>query len=118
MTLAEQNTTKNLSSWENETSQKSIKTRTNSRYHKVTLGYTKLSVHKYEHLTIYIQVTFSEKGTKITSQTHIQKFEILHFSDNISKITMIQIFFSVQKSVQCYSEGKIVLENCNMELIS
>ena len=35
-----------------------------------------------------IQVTFSEKGTKITPLTHIRKFEILHFSDNISKITM------------------------------
>ena len=38
-----------------------------------------------------VQVTFSEKGTKITPQTHIQKFEILHFSDIISKDIIIQV---------------------------
>ena len=40
-----------------------------------------------------LQVSFSEKGTKIPPQTHIQKFEILHFTDNISKITLIYNFF-------------------------
>ena len=44
-----------------------------------------------------LQVTFSEKGTKITPQTHIWKFEILHFSDSISKITMIQKIFCWEK---------------------
>ena len=29
--------------------------------------------------TQWLQVTFSEKGTKITPQTQIQKFEILRF---------------------------------------
>ena len=33
---------------------------------------------------IHLQVTFSQKATNITPQTHIQKFEILHLSDNIS----------------------------------
>jgi len=31
--------------------------------------------------------------SKINSQTHIGKFEIFHFLDNFSKITMIQNFF-------------------------
>ena len=39
-----------------------------------------------------VQVTFSEKDTNITFQTHIQKFKFLHFSDNINKISMIQYF--------------------------
>ena len=51
------------------------------------------------HLLFQLQVTYSEKGTKITSQTHIQKFEILHFSDKISKITMIQKFFCLEKFI-------------------
>ena len=34
-----------------------------------------------------LQVTFSENGTKISSKTQLK---ILHFSDNISKITMIK----------------------------
>ena len=46
-----------------------------------------------------LQVTFSEKGTKITTQTHIRNFETFHFSDNISKITMIQNFFCSQKYI-------------------
>ena len=33
----------------------------------------------------YIQVTFFEKGTKMTSQLHIWKFEILIFSNKIHK---------------------------------
>ena len=39
-------------------------------------------------------MTFSKKGTKITPQTHIRKFEILNFSDNNSKITMIHNFLT------------------------
>jgi len=54
-------------------------------------------------------VTFSEKGTEITRRTHIQKFEILHFSDNISKIDLE--FFSVQKSVPHQFKGKTALWN-------
>ena len=42
-------------------------------------------------------MTFFEKGTKITSQTNIEKFEILHFSDNISKIIAIQNLFCSEK---------------------
>jgi len=54
-----------------------------------------LKLEKLFHVALMedVQVIFSEKGTKITTQTHIQKFEILHFLDNISKITMIQNFF-------------------------
>ena len=51
----------------------------------------------FYHNETFLQVTFSEKRTKITPQTHIWKFEILHFSDNISKITMIQNFFCSEK---------------------
>jgi len=57
-----------------------------------------------------LQVTFSKKGTKITPKTHIIKFEILYFSDNISKIFRI---FSRQKSVPHPSKEK----KCTMEWI-
>ena len=60
-----------------------------------------------------LQVTFSEKETKITPQTHIRKFEILYFSDNISKVTGIQNFFCSEKSTT-----SIYRENCSMESIS
>jgi len=56
--------------------------------------------------TVTIQVTFSEKGTKITHQTHLQKFEILHFSDNISRITIIKIFFPFRKVYHINLKGK------------
>ena len=35
-----------------------------------------------------VKVTFSEIGANITSQTHIRKFKILHFSENISESTL------------------------------
>ena len=54
-----------------------------------------------------LRVTFSEKRTKINPQTHIQKFEILHFLDNISKFTMIQNFFLFRKVYQINLKGKI-----------
>ena len=57
-----------------------------------------------------LQVTFSEKGTKNVPKIQIRKFEILHFSDNISKITMIQNFF-VQTSVPHQSIGKNAQSN-------
>ena len=38
-----------------------------------------------------LQVTFSEKGTKITSQLHISKFEILSFSKKIHKNSDFQL---------------------------
>ena len=44
-----------------------------------------------------LQGTFSEKGIKITPQTHIWKFEILHFLDNKSKAAMIQNFLCSEK---------------------
>ena len=34
---------------------------------------------------------------KISPKTHIRNLEILHFSDNIIKITMIPIFFGSEK---------------------
>ena len=44
----------------------------------------------YKSSKMYIlQVTFFEKGTKISPQTHILKFEIPYFSDNVSKIALI-----------------------------
>ena len=46
-------------------------------------------VKRFQIGHLKLQVTFSEKGTKITRQTHIQKVEILHFLHNNSKITMI-----------------------------
>ena len=47
-----------------------------------------MPVPKYVHLihfililqALFLQVTFSEKGTKISCQTRIQKFEILEIS--------------------------------------
>ena len=40
-------------------------------------------VHVEEMDSKYVQLTFYEKRTKITPQTHIRKFEILYFSDNM-----------------------------------
>lgn len=56
-----------------------------------------------------IQVTFSEKVSRITPQTRIWKYEFFHFSDNINKITMIQNIFSLEKCDTCQSEGKTPL---------
>ena len=43
-----------------------------------------------------IQVTFSEKGTKIAPKTHIRKFEILDFS--VKSLTVkSQSFFLFKK---------------------
>ena len=44
-----------------------------------------------------LQVNFYDKGTKIISQTHTRKIEILHFSDNTSKIKMIHKFVCLEK---------------------
>ena len=54
-------------------------------------------VKRFQIGHLKLQVTFSEKGTKITPKTHIRKFEILHFSDFISKIKMNQIYFLFKK---------------------
>ena len=43
------------------------------------------------------KLLFLRKEQKINRQTHIKKFEILYFSDNVSKIKMIQIFFCPEK---------------------
>ena len=40
---------------------------------------------------------FYENETKITPQTHIPKFEIFHFLDNISKIKIDQNRFCSEK---------------------
>ena len=55
----------------------------------------------------FLQVTFSEKETNsLTKLTYLAKnFEILHFSDNISKITMIPIYFCSEKCNTC--KGKL-----------
>ena len=51
------------------------------------------SMVEISHFEQKVKLTFSEKGTKVKPQTHVGKFEILHFSDNINKITMIQKIF-------------------------
>ena len=48
---------------------------------------------------------FFWEWNKLTPQTHIRKFEILYFSDNISKITMIQNFFCSEKRTSIYREN-------------
>ena len=53
------------------------------------------------------QVTFSENGTKITSKTQLR---ILHFTDNISKITMIQNMLCQQKCTISTLKGKNTFE--------
>ena len=50
-----------------------------------TLGATGLDVH---NCMSQLQVTFSEKGTKMTSQLHILHFEILSLSNKIHKKTL------------------------------
>ena len=49
-------------------------------------------------------MTFSKKVTKITRQTHIRKIQILHFSDNITKIPMIPNFFCSKKCTALWNQ--------------
>jgi len=56
-------------------------------------------------------VAFSEKWTKISRQTHIQKFEILDFSNTISVKSQWFRIFSVLKSVPHQSKRKVALWN-------
>ena len=61
----------------------------------------------------FSQETFSENDTKITlqsAQIHIRNFETLHFLDNISKITMIQNSFCLEKCTTSI-KGKVALWN-------
>ena len=49
-----------------------------------------------------LQATFSEKGTKMTSQLHIPKFEILGFFNKIHENKT----FLVQKNVSRHTRDK------------
>jgi hypothetical protein len=53
-----------------------------------------------------VQTTFSEKGTKITSQLHISKFEILIF---FYKNKTFQSFFSSEKCVTSHWRQKVTV---------
>ena len=46
----------------------------------------KIQLQKLGPAQSMLQVTSSEKRTKITLQTHIRTFEIFHFSDNITVV--------------------------------
>ena len=46
-----------------------------------------------------VQVTFSEKGTKMTSHLHTSKFEILSFFNKIHKNKIFHSCFSFEKCV-------------------
>ena len=61
------------------------------------------SIKFHSHLQ---QVNFSEKGTKMTSQLHISKLEILSFFDKIHKNNISHSFFSFKKCVTSHQSKK------------
>ena len=64
---------------------------------------------KKKDLAKFLQVTFSEKGTEMTSQIHILKFDILSFFNRIHRKEIFQSFFSSKKFVSSLLRQKFTV---------